>query len=540
MPTGVCLTTALPYANGDLHLGHILEQVQADIWCRFLKLQGCRCLFVGGDDAHGTAIMLSAQKAQVTPEEWIAKIWSRHYADICDFSVDMDMFYTTRSDENKNLVETIYARLKENGAMVTKTVQQAYDTHAEMFLPDRFIRGECPRCNAKDQYGDHCEVCGSYYLPTALKNPYSVLTKTVPETRTSEHIFFQLSARSEQLSHWITQANLQSSVENKLREWLNQGLQDWDISRDAPYFGFKIPDYTDKYFYVWMDAPIGYMSAIAHYDSKYKTNYCEAIFSLESDWDLVHFIGKDLVNFHGVFWPTVLTSAGFRAPSHLQVHGFITVNGEKMSKSKGTFVTARAYLNVLSPEYLRYYFACKLSDSVVDIDLNWADFVARCNADLIGKVINIGSRSASFVHKYFSGRLADQLDHEVLLADFVLRGNVIAELYHCKRYSMVVREIMALADRANQYINEKKPWLMAKDPQRLAEVCYVCTTALHLFWVLGVYISPIVPKTASKIAAVFDQEIQSWQDAERTFFTQKIQPFPRILERITYDMCPVL
>ena len=538
MSAGICVTTALPYANGDLHLGHILEQIQADVWCRFQKLQGQHILFVGGDDAHGTAIMLSAEKKKISPDAWIAEVWQRHKADIADFHVDMDIFYTTRSEENRNLVEGIYHELHNNQSVATKLVEQAYDEEAQMFLPDRFIRGECPSCGAADQYGDHCEACGAYYLPTELKKPYSVLSKTTPVSKSSEHVFFRLSQKSDMLKAWLDHADLQSSVKNKLLEWLNAGLQDWDISRDAPYFGFQIPGYSDKYFYVWMDAPVGYMAAVARYDVLNQTRYFNDVFKVESDWELVHFIGKDLVNFHGVFWPTVLSSSGYRAPSSLHVHGFITINGEKMSKSKGTFVTARDYLNALSPEYLRYYFACKLSDTVVDIDLNWEDFVARCNADLVGKIINIGSRSTSFIHKYFSGQLSDRLDSADLHETFLDRGSVIAELYMQKKYNLVVREIIHLADLANQYVDSKKPWQMAKSSELLPAVSEVCTTALHLFWVISVYIAPIVPEVSKKMQQIFSQDVTHWDDAKRLFLKQPLGSFPRILERLSVDMCP--
>lgn len=538
MSSGICVTTALPYANGDLHLGHILEQIQADIWCRFQKLQGQKVLFVGGDDAHGTAIMLSAEKNNVTPDAWIADIWERHLSDIRGFNIDMDMFYTTRSDENKALVEDIYTRLQANGSIVTKLVEQAYDEKASMFLPDRFIRGACPKCGAEDQYGDHCEQCSAYYLPTELKNPYSVISNTTPVKRTSEHVFFHLSQKSDMLRDWLQTADLQSSVANKLAEWLDEGLQDWDISRDAPYFGFKIPGYDDKFFYVWMDAPVGYMASVAKYDKENQTNYLQDVFGEGSDWQLIHFIGKDLVNFHGVFWPTVLSSSQHRPPSSLHVHGFITVNGEKMSKSKGTFVTARDYLNALSPEYLRYYFACKLSDSVVDIDLNWQDFVQRCNSDLVGKVINIGSRSSSFIHKYFSGRLAETLDDENLYQTFLDQGQKISQLYHQKKYHLVTKEIIALADMANQYVDSKKPWQMAKDSSQLEAVGEVCTTALHLFWVLAVYLQPIIPETSSKVFAIFSEKVTTFDDASKRFTGASISVFPRVLERLSLDMCP--
>ncbi len=538
MSVGICVTTALPYANGELHLGHILEQIQADIWCRFQKLRGKRVLFVGGDDAHGTAIMLSAEKKKISPDAWIADVWQRHQADIADFHVDMDIFYTTRSEENRHLVEGIYQVLHGNQSLMTKDVEQSFDEEAQMFLPDRFIRGTCPKCGELDQYGDNCEVCGAHYLPTELKNPYSVLSNTSPVTKSSEHVFFRLSQKSKMLKHWLDNADLQSSVKNKLVEWLDAGLQDWDISRDAPYFGFQIPGYSDKYFYVWMDAPVGYMAAVSRYDVLNQTNYLRDIFDVGSDWDLVHFIGKDLVNFHGVFWPTVLTSAGYRAPSSLHVHGFITINGEKMSKSKGTFVTARDYLNALSPEYLRYYFACKLSDSVVDIDLNWEDFVARCNADLVGKIINIGSRCASFVHKYFSSQLAGRLDGLDLYHKFLEKGDAIAEMYAQKKYNCVVREVIHLADLANQYVDSKKPWQMAKSPELLPEVSEVCTTALHLFWVISVYVAPIVPEMSKKMQQIFSHKATHWDDAKRLFLKQPLGAFPRILERLSVDMCP--
>ncbi len=538
--SGICVTTALPYANGDLHLGHILEQIQADIWCRFLKLCGKKVLFAGGDDAHGTAIMLSAEKKGVTPESWVEDIWQRHRADIVDFGVDMDVFYTTRSPENKALVEGIYRQLEDNGSIVKKSVEQAYDLEAGMFLPDRFIRGTCPKCSAPDQYGDHCERCGAYYLPTELKDPYSVISKSTPVSRTSEHVFFQLSRKADMLSQWIEGAHLQDAVSNKIQEWLHNddGLQDWDISRDAPYFGFQIPGYQDKYFYVWMDAPVGYMAAVQKYDQDHDTDFFKPIFSQQSDWELVHFIGKDLVNFHGVFWPTVLLSSGYRPPSALHVHGFITINGEKMSKSKGTFITARDYLNALSPEYLRYYFACKLSDSIVDIDLNWQDFVSRCNADLVGKVINIGSRTASFIHKYFSGRLSGELDDESPYSLFIGKLDQIKSLYREKKFHLVTRDLMQLADLANQYVDSKKPWQMIKQDGREHEVQIVCTTAMHLFWILAVYLQPIIPDTSAKISKVLYRDIQSFDDVKIMFLGQEIDAFSRILERITLDMCP--
>ncbi|MEC8881985.1 MAG: methionine--tRNA ligase [Pseudomonadota bacterium] len=538
MNKGLCVTTALPYANGDLHLGHILEQIQADVWVRFQKMQGKHCIFVCGDDAHGTAIMLSAQQKEITPDEWVAEVWKRHRADIFDFNVGLDVFHTTRCSENKALVESLYHTLSESGSIVVKDVQQAYDETEKMFLPDRFIRGGCPKCGAADQYGDHCEQCGAHYLPTELVNPYSVLSKTTPVERVSEHVFFQLSQKETMLQQWMVKANLQSSVSNKLSEWLDSGLQNWDISRDAPYFGFLIPGYQDKYFYVWMDAPVGYMAALQKLDKDKKTDYFNLVFNANSQWDLVHFIGKDLVNFHGVFWPTVLASAGYRQPSSLHVHGFITINGEKMSKSKGTFVTARAYLDKLSCEYLRYYFACKLSDSVVDIDLNWADFVARCNSDLVGKIINIGSRSASFIHKYFQGQLADSLDDRELYAYFLSRGEKIATLYDQKKFNLVCQELIALADKANQYVDSKKPWQMVKDPENLAEVGKVCTTALHFFWILAVYLLPIVPDTSKKVFGVFQKDASRWQDASMDFCSSQLGVFPRILERLSLDMCP--
>lgn len=538
MSRRICVTTALPYANGDLHLGHILEQIQADIWCRFQKMRGVECMFVGGDDAHGTAIMLSAEKKNISPEDWIAEVWQRHHQDLKDFHIDMDMFYTTRSEENQALVATIYQRLQDNQVVVTKQVKQAYDETAGMFLPDRFIRGTCPKCGAQDQYGDHCEQCSAYYLPTELKNPYSVISQTTPVERSSEHIFFALSQLGETLSSWIHSADLQASVKNKLTEWLDAGLQDWDISRDAPYFGFKIPGYQDKYFYVWMDAPVGYMAALAHYDGQHQTDYCKQVYATDSDWELVHFIGKDLVNFHGVFWPMVLTKSGHRPPSSLHVHGFITINGEKMSKSKGTFITARSYLDRLSPDYLRYYFACKMSDSVVDIDLNWNDFIARCNADLVGKVINIGSRTASFIHKYFSGQLATSLDDDALYQQFLDAGETVAQCYEQKKYHQAVREIMLLADMANQYVDSKKPWQMVKQPDALDEVGRVCTTAMHLFWVLSVYLSPVIPETSGKMSAVFGRNVTVWDDAKICFYGQNVTVFPRVLERLSEEMCP--
>ncbi len=533
------VTTSLPYANGDLHIGHLLEHVQADIWVRYQRAVGNECVFVSGNDAHGSAIMLSAQKQSLEPEQWLDKVAAKHKQDIADFGINFDVFHTTRSVENKALVYEMYETIKANDGFVTKSISQPYDVEKAMFLPDRFIKGECPKCGSKDQYGDNCEVCGATYEPMDLINPYSVLSNTKPELRDSEHVFYRLSQMQENLHAWLHDVTLQDAVRNKLLEWFTQGLKDWDVSRDAPYFGFTIPGYDDKYFYVWLDAPVGYIAALAYYDKIHNTQLVDAVWrDKQSPWEIHHFVGKDIMYFHGLFWPATLESAGFRAPDSLHVHGFLTVNGAKMSKSRGTFITIREYLNALSPEYIRYYFACKLNNTVEDMDLNWEDCARRCNADLVGKIINVGSRSCGFVHKYFDGCLGEVIDTD-LFDTFVTSKSSIMQAYDTKSFARVVREVTKLADLANQYVDQHKPWQMAKDPEQLAKVHEVVTTSMHLFRLLVLYLGPILPETQSKVAAIFHQDALSWATLDQPLGRQEITKFPRLLERIQLADCPV-
>lgn len=533
------VTTSLPYANGDLHIGHLLEHVQADIWVRYQRAVGNECVFVSGNDAHGSAIMLSAQKQSLEPEQWLDTVAAKHKQDIADFGIDFDVFHTTRSAENKALVYEMYETIKANDGFVTKSISQPYDVEKAMFLPDRFIKGECPKCGSKDQYGDNCEVCGATYEPMDLINPYSVLSNTKPELRDSEHVFYRLSEMQENLHAWLHDVALQDAVRNKLLEWFTQGLKDWDVSRDAPYFGFTIPGYDNKYFYVWLDAPVGYIAALAYYDKLYNTQLVDAVWrDKQSSWEIHHFVGKDIMYFHGLFWPATLESAGFRAPDSLHVHGFLTVNGAKMSKSRGTFITIREYLNALSPEYIRYYFACKLNNTVEDMDLNWEDCTRRCNADLVGKIINVGSRSCGFVHKYFDGCLGEVIDTD-LFDTFVTSKASIMQAYDTKSFARVVREVTKLADLANQYVDQHKPWQMAKDPAQLVKVHEVVTTSMHLFRLLVLYLSPIIPETQSKVAAIFHQDALSWATLDQPLGRQEITKFPRLLERIQLADCPV-
>lgn len=529
------VTTSLPYANGPLHLGHMLEHIQADIWVRFQRMMGHEVVFVSGDDAHGSAIMLSAEQKKMDPEAYTTDIWRSHFQDLQDASIQFDHYHTTRSEENRNLVNALYQKLEQGGALVEKSITQAYDQEKKMFLPDRYIKGTCPKCGAKDQYGDHCEVCGATYAPEELKEAYSTLTRTAPALRETEHVFFQLSRCSDILAEWLEKAELQDPVRNKLKEWLTLGLVDWDITRDGPYFGFEIPGRSCQYFYVWMDAPVGYMAALSARDRMEDRSDCQAIWQQDSTWEVWHFIGKDIINFHGIFWPSVLKQSGHRTPTGLHVHGFLTINGEKMSKSRGTFVTAREFLDRYSSEYLRYYFAAKLSDSVSDIDLNWADFSSRCNADLVGKIVNIGSRSASFIHKYFSGAILGIDQEEPVLKSILEASEGLQKAYFTCATAQVVREVMALSDNVNQYIDSQKPWLLAKDPTQMGKVHEVCSVALHAFGLLMTYLSPVLPETGAKVAQLFGRDTLEWRNLEESLTSCVIAPFPRLLERVDFS-----
>ena len=528
----ILVTAALPYANGVLHLGHMLEYIQADIWVRFQRLRGNDCLFLCGNDAHGTPIMVTAQKQGITPETLIAQMHRQHTQDFQDFLIHFDSFYTTHSPENRELSELIYHRLKERGDIFTKKISQAFDPVENMFLPDRFIRGDCPRCGAKEQYGDVCESCGATYSPTELKNAISAISGATPIEKESEHYFFALNHYTDLLKTWIEDGHLQSQVANKLKEWFDEGLKAWDISRDAPYFGFEIPGVPNKYFYVWLDAPIGYMASLQHlmksrpeldFDTYWKENH---------QTELYHFIGKDIVYFHALFWPAMLHGAGFRMPTGIFVHGYLTINGQKMSKSRGTFITAQEYLQQLSPEYLRYYFAAKLSPQIEDIDLNLEDFAQRVNADLVGKYVNLASRCAGFINKKFHGTLANALPEPKLFNEFVHASGSIANAYETLNYNKAVREIMALADRANQYIDQQKPWTLAKEAGKDKEVQAVCTQGLNLFKVLTTYLKPILPHTAKAVESFLNIAELTWENNHEPLLGHSINAFQPLMQRV--------
>ena len=530
------VTSALPYANGSIHLGHLVEYIQTDIWVRFQRLRDHTCYYVCADDAHGTPIMLRAQREGISPEELIERVGAEHRRDFADFAIGFDNYYSTHSPENRELAETFYRRLKRNGHITTRVIQQAYDPVKEMFLPDRFIKGTCPRCGAPDQYGDSCEVCSATYAPTELKDAVSVLSGARPVQKESEHYFFKLADFEDVLREWlfpdITQPrHVQPEVANKLDEWFNAGLQDWDISRDAPYFGFEIPDAPGKYFYVWLDAPMGYMASFKQLCAREGLDF-DAFWAPDSQAELYHFIGKDILYFHALFWPALLTGAGFRRPSAVFAHGFLTVNGHKMSKSRGTFINARTYLDHLDPEYLRYYFAAKLNSRVEDIDLNLEDFVLRVNADLVGKVVNIASRCAGFINKRFDNLLAQSLPEPGLYEDFVAAGETLARHYEEREFSRAVREIMALADRANQYINDKEPWVVARQAGREQELHAVCTQGLNLFRVLMAYLKPVLPVTAQKAEGFLNIEPLDWNAPARPLTGHRIHKFKHMLTRV--------
>ena len=530
----ILVTSALPYANGSIHLGHLVEYIQTDIWVRFQKLRGHECYYVCADDAHGTPIMLRARAEGVEPEELIARVWKEHTEDFAGFHIGFDNYHSTHSPENRALATLIYERNRDAGHIVRKTIQQAYDPEAGMFLPDRFIKGECPRCGAADQYGDSCESCGATYAPTELKNPRSAVSGATPEARESEHIFFRLADFEQVLREWHRAGHVQPEVANKLEEWFEAGLADWDISRDAPYFGFEIPDAPGKYFYVWLDAPIGYMASFRNLCDKQGIDF-DAFWAADSEAELYHFIGKDIVYFHALFWPALLAGAGFRMPSAVWAHGFLTVDGAKMSKSRGTFIKARTYLEHLNPEYLRYYFAAKLSSRVDDIDLNLEDFAQRVNSDLVGKVVNIASRCAGFIHKRFEGRLSAACSEPDLYAEFVAAGESIAAHYEAREYGRAVREIMALSDRANQYIDERKPWVIAKEAGREAELQAICSTGLNLFRVLVGYLKPILPRLAEQAEDFLQIEPMQWDTQAEPLTDHRIAKFKPLMTRVEKD-----
>jgi len=526
----ILVTSALPYANGPIHLGHLVEYIQTDIWARFQRLRDNTCYYVCADDAHGTPIMLRARQDGITPEALIAATQKEHEADFGDFLINFDNYYSTHSEENRQFASSIYLKLREDGHIRTQTIKQAYDPEAEMFLPDRFIKGTCPKCGTEDQYGDNCEACGATYDPTELKNPVSAVSGATPIEKDSEQYFFKLSDFSDMLQDWLKAGHTQPEIANKLGEWFEEGLQDWDISRNAPYWGFEIPEAPGKYFYVWMDAPMGYMASFKNLCDKAGINF-DDYWAADSNNELYHFIGKDIARFHTLFWPAVLDGAGYRKPTAVFCHGFLTVNGQKMSKSRGTFIKARAYLDHLNPEYLRYYYTAKLSSGVDDIDLNLEDFMQRVNSDLVGKVVNIASRCAGFITKKFNGQLSSELPEQGLYDEIVAAGEHIAEHYEKREYNKAVREIMAQADKANVYIDENKPWVLIKEEGREDEVQKICTQGLNMFRLLMTYLKPILPATAEKSEAFLNTEF-SWSSISDPLLSHGINKFKPLLTRI--------
>jgi methionyl-tRNA synthetase len=532
----ILVTSALPYANGPIHIGHLVEYIQTDIWVRFQKLIGHDCLYVCASDAHGTPAMLKARELGISPEALVSRFREEHQRDFARFHIGFDNYHTTHSPENRALVERIYARLKAKGLVEWRTIRQAYDAQAQMFLPDRFIRGTCPVCGASDQYGDSCEACGATYSPADLIDPRSVVSGTSPVTRDSEHLFFKLGHFETSLRKWTAGGHLDQSVAKKLQEWFEAGLKDWDISRDAPYFGFPIPDAKDKFFYVWLDAPVGYIASFQDLckrlgKSSQEVDF-ESYWAVDSPVELYHFIGKDIAYFHTLFWPALLEAADLRRPTGVFVHGFLTVNGQKMSKSRGTFVSAGTYLEHLPPECLRYYYAFKLGPGMEDIDLNLDDFAARINADLIGKFVNIASRCAGFIHKQFDGQLATGLENAALYAEFAGASGRIAEWYERREYSRAMREAMRLADRANRYIDERKPWALAKDPAKAAEVQAVCTDGLNLFRLLMLYLKPVLPAMASRVEAFLGAGELRWKQAADPLLDRSIGAYEPLMMRV--------
>ncbi len=528
----ILVTNALPYANGAPHLGHIVGNIQSDIWVRFQKMRGHDCLFVCGADAHGTPIMIQAQKLGLDTEQMVADITAQQQQDFSDFLIDFDNYYTTHSEENKMLVEEIFQRHVKGGNIIKRVIKQAYDPEKNMFLPDRYVKGECPKCGAKDQYGDNCEVCGSTYSPTDLINSYSTLSGAKPIEKESEHYFFKLQNYTDLLHEWTRNGHLQEEVTHKLDEWFDAGLKEWDISRDSPYFGFKIPGEADKYFYCWLDAPVGYMASFKNLCEKKSTLNFEEYWRKGSPTELYHFIGKDIIYFHALFWPAVLSGADYRTPTAIFSTGFLTIDGQKMSKSRGTFIKARTYLKHLPPEDLRYYFAAKLSDRIEDIDINFDDFAQRINSDLVGKFVNIASRCASFINNLFAGKLSAALSEPDLFKEFADSGESIAEKIDKLQYSHAIRQIMALADRANQYIDEKKPWSAAKDPTRMEEVQDICSMGINLFRCLAIYLKPVLPQTAKNVENFLNVSPLCWDDCQQPLLNHTIKPFQPLINRV--------
>lgn len=526
----ILVTSALPYANAPLHLGHMLEAIQTDVWVRFQRARGNSCYYVCADDAHGTAIMLKAEEKGLSPEQHIDAIKASHIADFEAFGISVDNYHSTHSPENHELSNSIFKKLEANGHITSKTIVQAYDAEREIFLADRFIKGTCPRCKTPDQYGDNCESCGATYSPAELIDAKSVYSGTTPVEKESEHFFFDLPQFEAFLRDWLESGSLQPGMANKLKEWVEEGLQPWDISRDAPYFGFEIPGHPGKYFYVWLDAPIGYMASFKNFCADNGVDF-DDYWKLDSDTELYHFIGKDIINFHGLFWPAMLQSAGYRMPNGIFAHGFVTVNGTKMSKSRGTFINAADWLKHLDAEPLRYYYAAKLGSGVEDLDLNLDDFVARINSDLVGKLVNIPSRSAGFIHKLNEGKLDSKIHNTELWNDLVAASSNLSEAYEAREFSRAVRDLMKLADRVNEYIAQAGPWALAKNEDTQSEALAVCSDAINMFRLLMIYLSPILPQMSAD-AADFLQSPMAWSDDLQPLLSQSIGKFKPLARRI--------
>ena len=531
MTKTMLVTSALPYANGPLHLGHFVEHIQTDIWVRTQRLRGVKCISLCGDDAHGTPIMLKAEQLNMSPEKLTATMQQSHENDFKAFNIHYDSYHSTHSSENHALVMAMHATLEAGGYLIKKTIRQAFDPIKQLFLPDRYVKGTCPRCAVKDQYGDHCEACGATYSPTDLINPVSSLSGVAPIEKESEHYFFDLPQFADFLSQWTREGHLQTEIANKLDEWFETGLKPWDISRDAPYFGFLIPNTPDKYFYVWLDAPIGYMASFKKYCERHNESFDDA-WKPDATTELYHFVGKDIVYFHALFWPALLKACNLRLPTAVFTHGFLTVNGQKMSKSRGTFITAKAFLDHLNPEYLRYYFAAKLTPRVEDIDLNFTDFLQRINADLIGKVVNIASRCAGFINKQFANTLADTLHAPQLQQDLLKLHESVFNAYLSRDYARAVRQIMDGATQVNQYIDAEKPWILAKDPERLREVQAICTQGLNLFRVIMLLLKPVLPGMAEASAEFLNCAPLTLETIATPLLNQTIRVFTPLMTRV--------
>ena len=542
MTRKILVTSALPYANGSIHLGHMVEHIQTDVWVRFQKLRGHECHYCCADDTHGTPVMLAAQKQGIAPEDMIAKVREEHLADFTGFNIGYDNYYSTHSPENKQFSQDIYRALKANGKIESRVIEQLFDPEKQMFLPDRFVKGECPKCHAQDQYGDNCEVCGTTYSPTELINPYSAVSGAKPELRESEHFFFKLGECADFLKAWTSGNNphdgkphLQPEALNKMKEWLGEGeettLSDWDISRDAPYFGFEIPDAPGKYFYVWLDAPVGYMASFKNLCDRIGIDFDE-YFKADSQTEMYHFIGKDILYFHALFWPAMLHFSGHRAPTGVYAHGFLTVDGQKMSKSRGTFITAKSYLEKgLNPEWMRYYIAAKLNSKIEDIDLNLQDFISRVNSDLVGKYVNIAARASGFIAKRFEGRLKD-VSGSALLAKLAAESDTIAEQYENREYARALRDIMALADAVNEYVDANKPWELAKQEGQDERLHEVCSELINAFTMLTAYLAPVLPQTAANAARFLNLDAITWANTRETLGEHAINKYEHLMQRV--------